>query len=460
MAPVGGKALRGSVRERLCDVMEYISQRGYGPTLLYCTSPAKANEYAIILAGGQEDRTIGDKEYQIFLDHIKRAYDIKGSIQHWSFWNVLQKGFAMHHGKLPKYIQKEVLELFNRGVFELLFCTSTIVEGVNTNAKNMVILNHTKGSSSLTAFDLKNIIGRAGRYYHNFIGRYFYFDKELPGIAKNENLCLDFVTYGVRKLEAVDLDNADMSDLTQGNQQAKALRQEQQRKYCLPEEIFIKNRLVKKEAQETLLCYLLEKEEEFEAFFAYAIRANIVEQFTKYAALNTVLKIFKGAGLLDEGIVKRYSAISISYTKDGFQGVLRYQIREAQKGSIPYDRAYANAFNTQRDIIEYKIPKLLALFESIFVCAAEKRGRKLSGFSLSRVVRFYETGVRSYFGEQLVEFGFPLDTIRKMEQKFPQLLHLDSGGVLAFIRGRGRAFAELLDEYERQLLNKALRSFN
>ena len=89
----------------------------------------------------------------MFLKHLKRNYNINNSINKWSFVSVLEKGFGMHHGKLPKYIQKEVLDLFNRGVFDLLFCTSTIVEGVNTDAKNMVVLNHTKGSVPLTTFD-------------------------------------------------------------------------------------------------------------------------------------------------------------------------------------------------------------------------------------------------------------------------------------------------------------------
>ena len=80
---------------------------------------------------------------------------------------------------VSKYIQQEILEQFNNGVFNILFCTSTIVEGVNTDAQNMIILNPSKGRKKLTPFDIKNIKGRAGRYYHCFIGRVFYMNKEL-----------------------------------------------------------------------------------------------------------------------------------------------------------------------------------------------------------------------------------------------------------------------------------------
>lgn len=171
--------IHSKVNDRICDVVNYIEQKGYGATILYCTTPAKANEYATKLAENHQGNVVKNERFSEFIEHLKRNYNIDGSINEWSFVNVLEMGFGMHHGKMPKYIQKEILDLFNEGIFNLLFCTSTIVEGVNTNAKNMVVLNHSKGTKELTVFDFKNIIGRAGRYYHNFVGRYFLVDKEL-----------------------------------------------------------------------------------------------------------------------------------------------------------------------------------------------------------------------------------------------------------------------------------------
>ena len=162
--------IHSKVNDRICDVVNYIEQKGYGATILYCTTPAKANEYATKLAENHQGNVVKNERFSEFIEHLKRNYNIDGSINEWSFVNVLEMGFGMHHGKMPKYIQKEILDLFNEGIFNLLFCTSTIVEGVNTNAKNMVVLNHSKGTKELTVFDFKNIIGRAGRYYHNFVG--------------------------------------------------------------------------------------------------------------------------------------------------------------------------------------------------------------------------------------------------------------------------------------------------
>lgn len=164
------------VNDRIKEVVSYIDNKKYGKTLLYCNSPRKAAEYSVKLAG-KMDKEIYDSfpdNFKMFIQHIQREYDIDHSVDEWSFIQVLKKGFGIHHGKLPKYIQQEILEQFNKGTFDIMFCTSTIVEGVNTDAQNMIILNASKGGEKLTPFDIKNIKGRAGRYYHCFVGRVFY----------------------------------------------------------------------------------------------------------------------------------------------------------------------------------------------------------------------------------------------------------------------------------------------
>ena len=323
--------LSDKVYERICDVVKYITDKGYGATMLYCTTPGKANQYATKLAKNHQGKVIQDKQFRVFLEHLRRNYNIDGSIDEWSFVSVLEKGFGMHHGKMPKYIQKEILDLFNRKVFELLFCTSTIVEGVNTNAKNMVILNHTKGRKDLTVFDFKNIVGRAGRYYHNFVGRFFLVDKELKKFENATDMSLDFVTYNLDELNAVDIDNADINDLASINKEIKKARIEKHKEFLLPDEVFEKNRLINKENQEGLLQCLMNNESLFSKFYYQLSFSDILQQFTKYRAINIVLEIFQTAELLDEITVRRYSAISSNYCEEGFLGLLKYEIKKTKK---------------------------------------------------------------------------------------------------------------------------------
>ncbi len=134
------------------------------------------------------------------------------------------------------------MEQFNNGVFNILFCTSTIVEGVNTDAQNMIILNPSKGRKKLTPFDIKNIKGRAGRYYHCFVGRVFYMNKELSEIENSAALALDFVTYSQKELNTIDMDNASVEDLTPTNVHRKQERDKITSQFLLPQDVFIKNR--------------------------------------------------------------------------------------------------------------------------------------------------------------------------------------------------------------------------
>lgn len=453
--------IHSKVNDRICDVVNYIEQKGYGATILYCTTPAKANEYATKLAKNHQGNVVKNERFSEFIEHLKRNYNIDGSINEWSFVNVLEMGFGMHHGKMPKYIQKEILDLFNEGIFNLLFCTSTIVEGVNTNAKNMVVLNHSKGTKELTVFDFKNIIGRAGRYYHNFVGRYFLVDKELEKFEHTEDLTLNFVTYDDQELDPVDIDNSEYMDLSDINKNLKHKREEQFKEYLLTNDIYEKNRLIKREYQEILLRFLLNNNILYNKFYRYLSYPDILMQFTTYHAMNTVLDIFEESGLLDSIIVRRYKAVSNTYCNEGFHGLLRYEIDNARGDKVKHksiDKAYMDAFKTQKDIIEHKIPKILALFETIFSYASLLRRKTLDNFSLSKVSRFYETGVKSYIGEQLIEFGFPVDAIKRIEDNNLRLLSMDASASQKYILEHLEDIKQLLDSYERGLLDKALKS--
>lgn len=89
-----------------------------------------------------------------------------------------KKGIGIHHGLVPKYIQQEIISLFNEGVLKVLICTTTITEGVNTTAKNIIVLSGKKGTKDLKKFDAQNIEGRAGRFMEHYKGRIFIMDKE------------------------------------------------------------------------------------------------------------------------------------------------------------------------------------------------------------------------------------------------------------------------------------------
>ena len=450
-----------AVNDKVKGVVSYIDTHEYGQTLLYCTTPAKAIEYSNKLSTAIGVTHAFDNypdDFKAFIEHIRKEYDVDHSVDEWSLILVLKNGFGMHHGKLPKYIQREILDQFNRGTFNTLFCTSTIVEGVNTDAKNMIIINPSKGRKKLSAFDIKNIKGRAGRYHHCFVGRVFYMSKKLQEIEESDTLSLDFVTYSDVAIGVIDLDNAELSDLTQANKSKKEEREKITSKYLLPEEVFIKNRTISKENQERLLQKLMETSE-YNLFRRFITNPITVESFLQYGWMKKILDVFFKAGLIDEYTLKRFAAISLTYFQGGFKGILEYEIKQVRRGKTKsIDKAYSEAFKSLRGVLEHNIPKIVSLFEGIITFVAKQKGDDVSSFSLSHVRRYYETGVKSAMGEALIEYGFPTDAIRRIEDKHSDLTRMEVKSAKDYCREHYREISPLLDQYENKLFQTAMRT--
>lgn len=135
-------------------------------TIVYCAERGDTESYAkkLIASGILSDHD--NTAYRPFTDHIAQFFETD-----WVIHNALLHGIGIHHGLVPKYIQKEIISLFNQGRLRVLLSTTTITEGVNTSAKNLIVLHNKKGDKALKKFDAKNIAGRAGRFLYHYAGR-------------------------------------------------------------------------------------------------------------------------------------------------------------------------------------------------------------------------------------------------------------------------------------------------
>lgn len=444
------------IHQRIERVIQYVHGNQYGKTMLYCTNPSKTVQYANSFAKNRDGNIAQSGRFSKFLKHLKRAYDFDGSIEHWGLYNILQKNIAIHHGRLPRYIQSEILRQFNHGSIDILFCTSTIVEGVNTEAQNMVLINSSKGTEQLTQFDIKNICGRAGRYYHNFIGRVFLLDRMQAKILNSSENQLDFAIYGDKIISSIDLDNAESVDLCEKNKAFQAERRSLQSAYLLPQRVFLKNRLIPMETQEQLAQCLHQNKDlldEFDPLLASKI--SVRNTFLNGYYIDKLLKAFVEAGIISSQTHSYFVGVAYSYQKNGLAGLIRYQLK---KPNTSVDKAYLKAFKVQKDVLEHKIPQLISLFDSIYTFVAGLHGKDCEDFSLSSVSRFYETGTKSPLGEYLVEFGFPTDTIRKIEREVPKLINVPKSEVRQFCREHRGQIKGYLDDYEWDIFVAAMQS--
>lgn len=137
-------------------------------TLIYCKSPAAASEIAMLLiSGGFSEGYEGD-----YVNWVRKNYSAS-----WSYTKAIRSGIGIHHGALPRAMQQYTVDLFNLGVLNFLICTSTIIEGVNTTAEDVIIYDNRNGTGSIDRFTHNNIKGRAGRMKVHFVGNVYCLEK-------------------------------------------------------------------------------------------------------------------------------------------------------------------------------------------------------------------------------------------------------------------------------------------
>ncbi len=108
--------------------------------------------------------------------------------QDWELVNLIKKGTGIHNGRLHRSLSQIQIKLFDKdGGLKNIISTSSIIEGVNTSAKNVILWN--KAYSKLNYFGYKNLIGRGGRMFKHFIGEIYLLEK--PPIDEEIQLSLE-----------------------------------------------------------------------------------------------------------------------------------------------------------------------------------------------------------------------------------------------------------------------------
>ena len=450
-------------KDKVKGIVNYLQENKLGQAIFYCSTPSNSMKYTkdIIEAFSESEKK--NIPYE-FIEHLRKKYNVKfaksqDSSMYWSLIQALENGIGIHHGKFPKYVQNEVLRLFNDGDFDYLFCTSTIIEGVNTNAKNVVIINNSVGNTPMTAFALKNIKGRAGRYYHHSMGRVFYTDSKQRQIENEDELELNFQIYDDKPILKADIDNSEFEDLSENNRSVKMERESKFDKRLLPDKVFIKNRLYSRDVQEKYLNFIMQRNV-FQKFTGLIGNTSNIAYFLKNRIINAILETFEAVQILDVNKAKVYYAVISTYSQNGTIGVLKYHVDKVQEKNSSaeekMDTAYIKTFEQIRNIVEYEVPKLLCLFEALFQQAGVLLGYNMDDFNMSTIIRLFELGITTELGLFLVEFGFPTDTIRVLENKYPAIGRMGAVEAATFLGRNPRMLYNVMDSYEQELYKKAI----
>lgn len=105
---------------------------------------------------------------------IELSKDIKEEV-HGDYYlaDLVACGIAYHIGYLPSSIRQRIEDLFKDGKITALFCTSTLLEGVNLPADNLFITDYRNGLRDMRPIDFRNLVGRVGRLEFNLHGNVF-----------------------------------------------------------------------------------------------------------------------------------------------------------------------------------------------------------------------------------------------------------------------------------------------
>ena len=149
---------------QLEDLTQMVNCELDGSTLVFTQSPKSALTVSKHLASERAEWKRGFGP--LVADWISSNYDSK-----WDMVRCIRFGVGMHTGPLPRSIQRIMTRLFNEEGLPILVCTSTLIEGVNTSAKNVVIYGKKIDGQPLDYFTFSNVKGRAGRMFRHYVGR-------------------------------------------------------------------------------------------------------------------------------------------------------------------------------------------------------------------------------------------------------------------------------------------------
>ncbi|PIT41625.1 helicase-related protein [Snodgrassella alvi] len=315
-----------------------------------------------------------------FIQHLEKNFNIRDKDNNtWILINALKNRIGIHHGRIPKYIQKEIVELFNQGSLNVLISTTTITEGVNTSAKNLVVLSHYKGKKVLKSFDAKNIVGRAGRFLHHYSGRVLILDSKFKEIFESKGDVIKYKNYDeATKKEEIDLFITDDKYLNAKDKIRKLDILAEIKSENIPNEIISMFKTVS--FHDKLDIYRKIKRlnsEEINQIKLLIKNINFTKLSIDYDGLKIILYIIKPIianfalkNIIDkEHPTKQGNSYPIiiymlsTYIKTGFLGCVRYQLEQKREN---IDNAIRKTADLIFNIFKFQLVKYLGVFNIMY----------------------------------------------------------------------------------------------
>jgi hypothetical protein len=171
------------------DFYEYLALavKHNGRSLIFSPTSTQARRTAVKIASTQnianDNKLIELAKY--IETTVSDTYDLARCVS---------RGVAFHHGKMPQHVRNAVELALSWGKFNYITCTTTLMQGVNIPARTIFVRNpnlflkRSAATTVLSAYEVANLRGRAGRLMRDFVGRMFVLDGTSFDVGQQESL--------------------------------------------------------------------------------------------------------------------------------------------------------------------------------------------------------------------------------------------------------------------------------
>ncbi|WP_426348821.1 DEAD/DEAH box helicase [Alloiococcus sp. CFN-8] len=411
-------------------------------SIIYCSSPARARYLSVKFKNYLKDIHMKESSEEVSLiEWIEKNIN-----KNWSLIECLKYRIGIHDGALQKHITSSIIKYFNSDKLKYLFCTSTIIEGVNTSSKNVIYFDQTKGKDvKIDYFDYSNIKGRAGRMMVHYIGNVYNFNPEPP----IENVIIDIPFFDQNQVSDEILINIDDEDIKDKNsKQYKELE-------GIPNDI---KQLVRKNGVsikgQIEIMRILEND--------IKNRYNLISWsgFPTYEQLKYVLglawdNLLKSSETTRPMTLEKLIKVTFDYGNDFNimrlvkENFLYLKRNKKNKSDVELlDKSIQESFQILKHWFQYKVPKWLSVINHLqeFIC--KKKGVKSGSYM------FYANQIENELIRDnlfvLYEYGVPSSAIKKIESKIPS--DIDEDKVLDYIKDNQLFNSSNLISYEKEKL--------
>lgn len=401
--------------EKLYSILSKLSNE---QSIVYCQAKYLAEDYALKIADMKIYTVEPNDRYCKLINHLENQFG-----KNWCLVKSLKQGIGIHHGTIPKYIQREIIRLYNEKVLKCIFTTTTITEGVNTTAKNMIILSSKKGREQLKKFDILNIMGRAGRFSKHFSGRIFIIDSEIDKILETNSEILSHKNYSEEsKKSEVDLEITKNKYLNNDDIEKKKNIEEQYNKNNIPETIR-KSYLMIPAKEKIELYKIISKILKVDKNLIYNIIKRLNTRSISLGELDKIVRIIKICIDEDDKLNRYmekgnndYSVLTYklnSYLIGGYRNMLDYLLQKGEK----IDVAVRETSKMVYSVFRYELVKHISVMDLIYrtVYSNMFNVNIDDVVGLNSLLSYLEYGAYTEKGRKASDFGVPFKVLEYIE---------------------------------------------